>query len=89
MTYLIAFLNKINAIVKNIIRIPHDAIAGEKLDFKTKTPNILSKKINRSNLLKNKELYLCQIIIYRDIRDLNLFYCADLICLFKCPFVVA
>ena len=29
MTYLIALLNKINAIVKNINRIPHDAIAGE------------------------------------------------------------
>ena len=43
MTYLIALLNKINAIVKNIIRIPHDAIAGEKLDLSTNTPNILSK----------------------------------------------
>jgi len=34
MTYLIALLNKIIAIVKNINRVPHDAIAGEKLDFK-------------------------------------------------------
>lgn len=47
MTYLIALLNKINAIVKNINRIPHDAIAGEKLDFSTNTPNILSRKMNK------------------------------------------
>ena len=47
MTYLIALLNKIIAIVKNINRVPHDAIAGEKLDFSTNTPNILSRKINK------------------------------------------
>tara|TARA_B100000214_G_C23754804_1_gene529462 strand:+ start:337 stop:600 length:264 start_codon:yes stop_codon:yes gene_type:complete len=47
MTYLIALLNKNNAIVKNINRIPQDAIAGEKLDFKTNTPNILSRKMNK------------------------------------------
>ena len=47
MTYLIALLNKNNAIVKNINRIPQDAIAGEKLDFKTNNPNILSRKMNK------------------------------------------
>ena len=47
MTYLTALLNKNNAIVKNINRIPQDAIAGEKLDFKTNTPNILSRKMNK------------------------------------------
>lgn len=47
MTYLIAFLNKINAIVKNINKIPHDATAGEKLDFRTNTPSILSRKMNK------------------------------------------
>ena len=47
MTYLIALLNKNNAIVKNINRIPQDAIAGEKFDFKTNTPNILSRKMNK------------------------------------------
>ena len=47
MTYLIAFFNKIRAIVKNINKIPHDAIEGEKLDLRTNTPNILSRKINK------------------------------------------
>ena len=33
---------------KNINSIPHDAIAGEKFDLITNTPNILSRKTNKN-----------------------------------------
>ena len=33
--------------MRNIIKIPHEANAGEKFDLITKTLNILSKKINK------------------------------------------
>ena len=42
-----AFFNKNRAIVRNTISIPHEAIAGEKLDFITNTLKILSRNINR------------------------------------------
>ena len=40
--------NKKNAIKENIKIIPHAAIPGEKFDFTTNTPNILSKKIKKN-----------------------------------------
>ena len=47
-TYFIAFFNKKNAIKEKIKITPHAAIPGEKFDFTTNTPNILSKKIKKN-----------------------------------------
>ena len=41
-------MNKKNAISEKIKIIPHAAIAGEKFDLITNTPNILSKKIKKN-----------------------------------------
>ena len=53
-----AFFNKNIAIIRNINSIPHEAIAGEKLDLITKTLKILSKKINK----KPKETPIAKLL---------------------------